>query len=85
MIDLRCSFLVVSSGKPCGQVEAHLPAEDAQRAGAGAVAALHAVGQDVGQQVEVLPLRMISPGGEVRREAAMAFMVSTLPGPGRIT
>ena len=37
-IDLICSFLVVSSGKPCGQVEADLAAEHAQRAGAGAVA-----------------------------------------------
>ena len=36
-IERRCSFLVVTSGKPSAQVEAHLPAEHAARAGAGAV------------------------------------------------
>ena len=45
-----------------GQVEAHLAAEDAERAGAGAVAALDAVVQDVLEQVEVLPLGMIGGG-----------------------
>ena len=49
------SFLVVSSGKPCGEVEAHLVAEDAQRAGAGAVALLDAVLQDVPEEVQILP------------------------------
>ena len=34
MIERRCSFLVVTSGKPSAQVEAHLPAEDRERAGA---------------------------------------------------
>ena len=37
MIERRCSFLVVSSGKPFGEVEAHLVAEHRQRADAGAV------------------------------------------------
>jgi hypothetical protein len=37
MIERRCSFLVVTSGKPFGQVEAHLVAEHGERAGAGAV------------------------------------------------
>ncbi len=39
MIDFRCSFFVVTSGKPSRQVEAHLMAEDRERAGAGAVVA----------------------------------------------
>ena len=37
-IDFRCSRLVVTSGKPCVEVEAHLPAEQRTHAGAGAVA-----------------------------------------------
>ena len=57
MIDLRCSFLVVTSGKPVGEVEAHLMAEHRQRAGAGAVVLLHAVGEDPLHQVEVLAHR----------------------------
>ena len=55
MIDRRWSFLVVTSGKPCGQVEPHLVAEDAQRAGAGAVGLLDPVLEDVPEEVEVLP------------------------------
>jgi hypothetical protein len=54
--------LVVSTGKPLRQVEADLPAEHAQGAGAGAVAALDAVLQDVGEQVQVLPLGMVGGG-----------------------
>ncbi len=45
------------------QVEADLPAEHAQRAGAGAVAALDAVLQDIGEQVQILPLGMV--GGDL--------------------
>jgi hypothetical protein len=45
-----------------GQVKADLPAEHPQRAGAGAVAALDAVLQDVGEQVQVLPLGMVGGG-----------------------
>ena len=47
MIDFRCSFLVVTSGKPSRQIETHLVAEDGARAGAGAVALLDAVVQHV--------------------------------------
>ncbi len=46
-----------------GQVEPHLAAEDAERTGARAVAALHPVCQDIGEQVEVLPLRMVRGSG----------------------
>ena len=56
-IDFRCSFLVVTSGKPCVEVEAHLMAEHRDRAGAGAVALLDAVGEHVFHQFEVLPHR----------------------------
>jgi len=44
------------------QVEAHLPPEHAERAHARAVAALSPIGQDVGQEVEVLPLRVVRVG-----------------------
>ena len=54
MIDLVCSFLVVVSGKAVGQVEAHLVAEDAPRARAGAIALRHAVVDNLLQQVKVL-------------------------------
>ena len=60
-IDLRCSFLVVSSGKPLGEIEPHLMAEHRQRAGAGAVALLHAVGEDVFHQIEILAHRGPGP------------------------
>ena len=53
MIDFRCSFLVVTAGSP-REIEAHLVAEDAERAGAGAVALLYAVVEDVAHEVEVL-------------------------------
>ncbi len=45
-------------GEAVGQIEADLPAEYAQRAGARAVLTPHAIGQHVGQQVEILPLGM---------------------------
>src|SRR5690606_37821622 len=48
------------------KVEAHLPAEDAERAGAGAIAPLDAVLQDVGEQRQILPLRVIG-GRDVGR------------------
>jgi hypothetical protein len=63
MIDLVCSFLVVSSGKARRQVEAHLPAEDGQRAGAGAVAFRVSVLEHVAHQVEVL----LHEEGQVRK------------------
>ena len=43
MIERRCSFLVVSSGKPVGEVEAHLVAEDRTGADAGPVLLRNAV------------------------------------------
>ena len=55
MIDRRCSFLVVSSGKPGAEIEAHLAAEDAQRAGAGAVGLGRAMLEDIAHEIEVLP------------------------------
>ena len=54
MMERRCTFLVVTSGKPSAQVEAHLVAEHALRAGAGAVALGHAVVADVAHEVFVL-------------------------------
>ena len=54
---LECSFLVVISGKPSREIEAHLMAEHRQRAGAGAVALLDAVGEHVFHQFEILPHR----------------------------
>ena len=58
MIDLRCSFLVVSSGKPCAEIEPHLMAEDRARARPGPIAAIDPVGQQLGQKVEILLLGM---------------------------
>ena len=52
--DRVCTFLVVTSGKPVGQVEAHLVAEDRPRAGAGAVGLLDALVEDPLEEVEVL-------------------------------
>ena len=46
MIDFRCSFLVVSRGKPVGEVETHLRAEPRQGAGSGAVLLLDSVVED---------------------------------------
>ena len=54
MIDLVWTFLVVTSGKPAREVEAHLVAEHRQRAGAGAVVLAVAVVADVPHEVEVL-------------------------------
>ena len=53
MMDLRCSFLVVSSGKLSAQVEAQLAAEHRQRAGAGAVGLARAALEHLGEEVEV--------------------------------
>ena len=55
MMERRCSFLVVTSGKPAAQIEAHLIAEDAQGAGAGAVVLARAVLAYVAQEIEILP------------------------------
>ena len=68
MIDLRCSFLVVTSGKPRRKIEPHLLAEDRARAGAGAVALLHALFQNSFHQVEILAHRLF---GEIRLESRM--------------
>ena len=54
MIDFRCSFLVVTSGKPSARSKRIWWPNTEQRAGAGAVALLHAVGEDVLHQFEVL-------------------------------
>ena len=53
-IDFSGSCLVVSIGKPGGQIEAHLMAEHRQRAGAGAVVLLRAVGEDPFEQIVIL-------------------------------
>ena len=55
MTERRCSRLVVSDREALGQVEPHLVAEDAERAGAGAVALGRRPRQDVVEEVEVLP------------------------------
>ena len=68
-IDLRCSFLVVMSGKPGAEIEAHLMAEHRDRAGAGAVALLDAVGEHVFHQFEVLPHRSLSASATSKRPA----------------
>ena len=49
-----CTFLVVTNGKPVGEIEAHLVAEDAAGAGAGAVGLDGAGGQDAVHQIQVL-------------------------------
>ena len=54
MIERRCSRLVVTTGKPSAEVEAHLVAEDAAGAGARAVGLVDPVGHDVVEEVEVL-------------------------------
>ena len=55
MIERRCSFFVVSTGKPSREIEAHLVAEQAQRAGARAVVLARAAVADRPQEVEILP------------------------------
>ncbi len=50
-----CSRLVVTTREALRQVEPHLVAEDAERAGAGAVALGGAFVEDVREKVEVLP------------------------------
>ena len=40
-------------GKAARQVKAHLPAEEAPRAHPGAIGTVDAIGQDVGQEVEI--------------------------------
>ena len=54
--------------KAVGEIEAHLMAEHRQRAGAGAVALLHAVGEDVLHQVEILAHPQLRPGDRQNRE-----------------
>ena len=57
MIDLTCSFLVVTQRKAARQIEAHLMAEDRARADAGAVALFDALGEHAFHQIEVLAHR----------------------------
>ncbi len=83
MIDFRCSFLVVTSGKPSREIETQLPAEQRARAGAGAVGFLRAVFQHVAQQFEVLRasgrgLRRMSVGA--RRDIHNNTMPTTISG-----
>ena len=65
-------FLVVTSGKPARQVEAHLVAEHAAGAGAGAVALLDALVEDALEEIEVglhvgSLLRVARWAGDLRR------------------
>jgi hypothetical protein len=53
MIDFKCSFFVVTSGKPLGQIEPHLMAENAERARPRAVGFGHAAIEDQPQKVEI--------------------------------
>ncbi|MNS40745.1 hypothetical protein D3C86_1462720 [compost metagenome] len=57
-------------GEALGQVKADLTTEDAERPGAGAVVAAHAVVENVAQQIEILPFRVI--GGD---RSATGFQV----------
>ena len=57
MIERRCSFLVVSSGKAVGEVEAHLRPEPGQRARPGAVLLLDALVENSLHEVEILAHR----------------------------
>ncbi len=50
-MDFRWHFLVVTSGKALREIEAHLVAEHADRAGAGAVGFFRAVVEHVLHQV----------------------------------
>lgn len=61
----QMQFLGRQDRKALGQVEPHLATEHAERSGAGAVIAPHAVVQDVAHQVQILTLGMIG-----RREDA---------------
>ena len=51
---LGVELLGGEQGESLAQVEVHLASEHASRAGAGAVGAVVSVGEDVGEQVEVL-------------------------------
>ena len=54
MMERKCSFLVVTAGNPCAEVEAHLVAEHGTGAGAGAVGLGRALITYPPQQIEVL-------------------------------
>ena len=54
MMERRCSFLVVTAGKPAGEIKARLVTKNAQRADAGAVFLADAVVKDMLHQVEIL-------------------------------
>ena len=60
MIERRCSFFVVTSGKPSLQIEAHLMAEDGERAGSGPVVLADALVQDAAEQI-VIGLHAVAP------------------------
>ena len=57
--------------KALRQVEADLAAEHAQRPGAGAIIAPHAVVEDVAQQVQILEFGMIGRRGRNRPGAGL--------------
>jgi len=68
--------LVVSSGKPLARSN-HLAPEDAARARARAVVAGDAVLEDIGQQGEILPLRVVGgiDGGDRRVGVHLPMML----------
>ncbi|MNE28858.1 hypothetical protein D3C80_1223160 [compost metagenome] len=67
----RVQLLGGQKGEALGQVKTDLTTEDAERPGAGAVVAAHAVVENVAQQVEILPFGVI--GGHGLRRSLKVF------------
>ena len=64
---------------PSREIEAHLMAEHRQRAGAGAVALLHAVGEHVFHQVEILAHRLHPDSRSTRDQISAAAAPANRP------
>ena len=79
MMERRCSFLVVTAGKPVVQVETKLVAKQADRPGAGAVRFPAAIFENVLQQLQVglhllpCPLRDGPSPAPARRKASTGW------------
>ena len=71
MIERRCSFLVVSSGKPSARSKRIWCAEHAERADAGAVVRSAPVVEDAVHQIEILPHRGLTSASEGDRQASV--------------
>src|SRR5437773_6929131 len=78
LVDDRLEMQLLGSGerKTIGEVEAHLVAEHRERAGAGAVALLDAVAENVLDQVEILAHRFLASRNMVPQHGALSRAAS---------